>query len=479
MSDSHGSSGRGVAPRFGLRLLLCLVACAGVAISLLLTTMQVGGPGSSLTAQLCRPTETVNCSDVLASPWGKLGGAVPTSFIGAAYFFVLGVWYAFVGLPNRGGRKWHLIPLVTTLCGFAFSLLLIYVMALQLATWCQWCLGAHAINVVLLIGALVGWPRVGPASRSAATARAAGGAAGGAAADGSHDAAAATNPSDDSTITDALGTPVPAITARGVAESPYPGGARVAAVTSSLVALGIMFGLAAYAQFLTIAVDNWRRAYYSEVNNADYIIWKHGGQRHHDIPIRDDESADDAVDAPHTLVVFTDFQCPRCYELEGLLHGVLERFAGRARVVYRHYPLCATCNDRVRAEHGGACLHAHACEAAMAAEAVRLAGGAEKANVYHRMLFRNQRELARRPFEALAVRAGVSREAFLAAMDHAAVAARIDEDVALAKSLRVEGTPAVFLDGRRLNPYMIVDPLAPRSADAERTWELWRRLLSD
>src|SRR3981189_3407027 len=62
--------------------------------------------------------------------------------------------------------------------------------------------------------------------------------------------------------------------------------------------------------------------------------------------------------APVTLVEYGDFECPTCKQAAPAVKLLLTRFAGRARLVYRHFPLQE--------------VHPHALHAALAAEA---AGG--------------------------------------------------------------------------------------------------------
>lgn len=46
-----------------------------------------------------------------------------------------------------------------------------------------------------------------------------------------------------------------------------------------------------------------------------------------------------AADAPVTMVVFSDFQCPYCAESTSLIDEVLDRYEGQVNFVFLHYPL--------------------------------------------------------------------------------------------------------------------------------------------
>ncbi|MDP9438584.1 MAG: DsbA family protein, partial [Actinomycetota bacterium] len=45
------------------------------------------------------------------------------------------------------------------------------------------------------------------------------------------------------------------------------------------------------------------------------------------------------ADAPVTLVEYGDYQCPYCAGARPVLEELVERAAGKARLVFRHYPL--------------------------------------------------------------------------------------------------------------------------------------------
>ncbi len=45
------------------------------------------------------------------------------------------------------------------------------------------------------------------------------------------------------------------------------------------------------------------------------------------------------ADAPVTLVEYGDYQCPYCAKARPVLEDLIERAGGKARLVFRHYPL--------------------------------------------------------------------------------------------------------------------------------------------
>src|SRR4051794_25865999 len=74
--------------------------------------------------------------------------------------------------------------------------------------------------------------------------------------------------------------------------------------------------------------------------------------------------------APVTVVEYGDFECPTCKQAAPAVKLELDKFAGRLRFVFRHFPQEA--------------VHPHALHAAMAAEA---AGAQGKFWQMHDLLF--------------------------------------------------------------------------------------------
>ncbi|MCA9255311.1 MAG: hypothetical protein KDA33_06720, partial [Phycisphaerales bacterium] len=58
-----------------------------------------------------------------------------------------------------------------------------------------------------------------------------------------------------------------------------------------------------------------------------------------------------------------------------------------------------------------------------------------------------------------------------------AALARVKEDIELGHRLGVDGTPAIFLDGRRLSQWGLYTTDPPGRPDAKATLRLWSTLL--
>jgi protein-disulfide isomerase len=136
--------------------------------------------------------------------------------------------------------------------------------------------------------------------------------------------------------------------------------------------------------------------------------------------------------APVTIVVFSDFQCPYCARFVPTLKQMEETYQGRIRVVWKHLPLT---------------IHKEAVPAALAAEAARKQG---KFWEYHDKLFADQKRLAANDLKQHAKDLQLDMKRFEADMLDANEEKRIKDDVAEAGTLGIEGTPGIFINGRFL-----------------------------
>ena len=135
--------------------------------------------------------------------------------------------------------------------------------------------------------------------------------------------------------------------------------------------------------------------------------------------------------APVTVVEYGDFECPNCKQAAPALKLLLERFAGRVQVAWRHFPLEE--------------VHPHALGAAQAAEA---AAGQGKFWEMHDLLFANPDHLKANHLQAYAERLQLDLARYTAEMDDQVYLQRIREHMEGARHSGVRGTPAFFVNGR-------------------------------
>ena len=143
------------------------------------------------------------------------------------------------------------------------------------------------------------------------------------------------------------------------------------------------------------------------------------------------------------LLIYGDFECPYTAQATHEIARLAERGVV-FEVVFRYFPLVE--------------IHPHALAAARAADA---AARQDRFWEMHDLLFRNQQHLDPGDLTRYATRLGLDRARFEADQaDHTTVA-RIQRDVGSGVESDVDGTPTLFIDGRRYE--------GPRDADSLAT----------
>jgi protein-disulfide isomerase len=155
------------------------------------------------------------------------------------------------------------------------------------------------------------------------------------------------------------------------------------------------------------------------------------------------------VDAPITIVEFSDFQCPYCARAEATIHALESAHAGQVRVIFKQRPLP---------------MHDHARLYALAAYA---AGAQGRFWEMHDRLFALQAPAERPALEAIARDLGLDADRFANDLDDPASAARLAADGADADAMAVKGTPTFFVNGLRLvgaQPQQVFEQAIEKSA---------------
>jgi protein-disulfide isomerase len=141
------------------------------------------------------------------------------------------------------------------------------------------------------------------------------------------------------------------------------------------------------------------------------------------------------ADAKVTLVEFSDFECPYCSRAATVTSQLKEKYGTKVRFVFRQFPLP---------------FHQSAQGAAEAALAAHAQG---KFWEFHDKVFQNQKSLDRASLEGYAKAVGLDMGKFKAALDSAQTKERVKADMAIGNEVAVQGTPTLFLNGKRVeNP---------------------------
>lgn len=142
-------------------------------------------------------------------------------------------------------------------------------------------------------------------------------------------------------------------------------------------------------------------------------------------------------DCPITVVEYSEFQCPFCSRVVPDTKRVLADYKGKIRWIMRDFPL--SFHDRAKP----------------AAVAAHCAGEQGKYWHMYAMLFDNQRNLGDSDLKSYADKIGLDKGKFdNCVAKPAAHEKRIDDNMQSGMALGVSGTPAFFINGRRLSGAM-------------------------
>ena len=136
------------------------------------------------------------------------------------------------------------------------------------------------------------------------------------------------------------------------------------------------------------------------------------------------------ADAPVTVVMFCDFQCPRCAEAVPVVDQLSSSYPNDMRVVYRHFPI-----ERMHADAG------RAAEASICA----LDQG-RFWDMYHSMMA-NQNELDVSGLIRQAGDVGLDSRTFSDCLQSGRNRTKWDRDQKDGVALGVAGTPTFFVNG--------------------------------
>jgi predicted DsbA family dithiol-disulfide isomerase len=144
----------------------------------------------------------------------------------------------------------------------------------------------------------------------------------------------------------------------------------------------------------------------------------------------DDDPARGPANAPVTVVMFSDFQCPACSATHPVLKKVLAEYAGKIRFVVRDFPLTS--------------LHENAFRAALAANAANAQG---KFFEYTEILYTHQDALDQASLSKYAAQLGLNVKQFELDLSLEKTAAEVRKDMADGQSYGITGTPTIFVNG--------------------------------
>ncbi|MFZ4858385.1 MAG: thioredoxin domain-containing protein [Desulfuromonadaceae bacterium] len=137
-----------------------------------------------------------------------------------------------------------------------------------------------------------------------------------------------------------------------------------------------------------------------------------------------------AENAPVTIAVYSDFQCPYCSQVEPVLAQLLVKFPKEVKIVFKNYPLS---------------FHKFARSAATAALAAHEQG---KYWEFHDRLFENSAGLSEDKILEIARSLKLDMDKFKSKRVDPGIQELINRDMAEAQDNGVTGTPSLFINGK-------------------------------
>jgi protein-disulfide isomerase len=141
------------------------------------------------------------------------------------------------------------------------------------------------------------------------------------------------------------------------------------------------------------------------------------------------------VDAPVTIIEFSDFQCPYCKRVGPTMDKIKSTYGDKVRIVWKHEPLP---------------FHPRAEPAAEVAIEARAQKGDKGFWDAHDKLFESQPKLEDADLEKVAADLGLDVAKVKAAIKDKKHKKEVDADMELGEDVQASGTPHFFVNGRRL-----------------------------
>lgn len=160
-----------------------------------------------------------------------------------------------------------------------------------------------------------------------------------------------------------------------------------------------------------------------------------------DPPLGTHDHVRGTVGAPHTLVMYGDFECPYCRRAAPRLEQVRERMGDRLSFAFRHFPLAE--------------MHPFALAAAVASEGAALSGMFWP---MHDLLYAGEPRLRQDDLRGHAEQLGIDSESVVWPATRM-VEDRVEADFNSGIRSGVRGTPTLFVDSRLYRGDVDVDAL--------------------
>lgn len=222
------------------------------------------------------------------------------------------------------------------------------------------------------------------------------------------------------------------------------------AIKSILPAAALFALLAMVPNFLLQSVFAPQRAEAERNLQAEMVLARYRQSSALPIPIEESGQQQDyslgPVNAPIVIVEWSDYECPHCKLASKAFHELLKSYPTQIRVVFKDYPLDSSCNKYMQNR-----MHLRACQAAFLARCAGVRGP----EWFWKM---NEELFALGEFSEPTLRSAWTKlkftaEEFDACSTTPEVTEKIQRSIEEGQNLKITGTPAVFVNGRRVkNP---------------------------
>jgi protein-disulfide isomerase/uncharacterized membrane protein len=358
-----------------LLLAIWVLALAGLAVSIELTRIHYAVYRSPDYVPACRISEKIDCESVALSKYSSIILGVPNSVFGIAFYSLF-----ILLIPFRRGTQIRMFAhlenylALLSICSIGYTIFLASISTFVLKTLCPWCTALYLINTLSLIFILLALDRPGQVILQ---------------------------------FTEDFH--------RVRTDPRYLGGL-----------LGVVI------LFMVLVIVQLNRYY----NKAPWPIPLPGGKQA-EVDINKDPVVG-PEHAPVTIIEFSDFQCPYCREMHGVLKEMRQRFGPRLRIVYKNFPLDNQCNPALRTP-----VHPNSCMLAVAAECAYQSGCFE--NFYDKLI---QAEVyTESSLTQMAMDCGIDPNQFRSCMGSEPPRKAVQRDIADALKVGISATPTLIVNG--------------------------------
>jgi len=144
-----------------------------------------------------------------------------------------------------------------------------------------------------------------------------------------------------------------------------------------------------------------------------------------------------------TIVEFSDMECPFCARANAVMHPLIKQYEHEVRVIFKNYPLDASCNVNIKGAG-----HRYACLAAKTGHCFFKQKGDAAFFAFKDEIFAKQKNISPQLIDGAAAKSGISATDLKACVADLATNQAILDQIAEGAAIGVEGTPAVFINGK-------------------------------